>query len=86
MVSGGAQVVQIVAVDIHLGAAAGQRAHVHHAVGVQADFAVYVGGALQNILLHALPVGGAVIGQQNVEGHFGVVGGRVGAKADGGGH
>ena len=85
-VGGGAQVVQIVGVDIHLGTVAGQRAHVHHAVGVQGDFAVYVGGALQNVLLHAVPVGSAVIGQQNVEGHLGVVGGCVGAKADGGSH
>ena len=36
----GGQVIEVVAVEVHLDAGAGQRTHVHHAIGVHFNFAV----------------------------------------------
>ena len=79
----GGQIIEVVAVEVHLDAGAGQRTHVHHAIGVHFNFAVQICRFVVNFLLHDLGLG-CLVAQQDVIGKRGVVGG--GIAADHGDH
>ena len=78
LLAGGGQAVQVLAVDVHLHAAAGQCAHIH-AAGADVHFAVQVSGVIGDLLLDGLAVAGALVSQQNIIGKAGVVRGALSA-------
>ena len=78
LLAGGGQAVQVLAVDVHLHAAAGQCAHIH-AAGADVHFAVQVSGVISDLLLDGLAVAGALVSQQNIIGKAGVVRGALSA-------
>ena len=74
----GAQILQIVAVEVNLHTGAGQRAHIHHTVGVHGDGAVHIGRSGVDFLGNGLGGGAGV--QQDIVGKGRVVGGAARAR------